>query len=378
MTRIIPATLLDNHELELKALVLLFTLLVAMVMSLLLIPVLIYSFEESPAVRDGGLQVVSICITIYIVSFILLNRFALINMAGNLTMASIYFSTVISIWSTGGIYSPIVFVLIIPAVYAFVITNMLSAYIWSTITILSYCAIWGVDELAIRYEAMASFESMQVIINSADFSMLNLIAPILASCGILLVVAIYERNSRRMKKMLAEERNMFAFKASHDPLTGLANRAEFDLRIRTSIKTAWHSSYPLALVYIDLDGFKPINDTVGHHAGDVVLQEVARRLLKVVRGTDVVARLGGDEFALILQGVGSNAEVEPLLKKVLSNIAEDITLEDGSTVNVRGSLGVAYYPDDAETEDKLCRYADMAMYLAKEEKNTWRYYRQVA
>ncbi len=375
--RIIPDSLLDNHETRLKAVVLLLTLIGNLTISALLIPVLIYSFADSPIVTERGIQLISGCITLYIVSMIILNRFAALNTAGNITLAGIYFGALISSWATGGIYSPLMYILLIPPVFAFVITNITSALSWSVLTVITFLAIWGIDELALIYQPMEKYESLQVIINSADVTALNIIIPLTSLIAILTMVAIYELNSMQMKKMLSQERNMFAFKASHDPLTGLGNRAEFDARIKMSIEQAWHSEYPLALVYIDLDGFKPINDTLGHHAGDIVLTTISDRLAKMVRGTDMVARLGGDEFAIILQGVGDNQKIEPVLKKLLTTISEDITLDDGQVVNVNGSFGVAYYPEDAETPDRLCRYADMAMYLAKEEKNTWRYYQQV-
>ena len=375
--RFIPDKLLHNHETRLKAVVLLLTLICNMTISALLIPVLTYFFAESPAVSEGGIQLISICMALYVISFIILNRLAALNTAGNITLAGIYFGALVSSWATGGIYSPLMYILLIPPVFAFVLTNITSALTWSALTIITFLAIWGVDELALIYESMEQYESLQVIINAADVTALNIIIPLTSLIAILLVVAIYELNSVQMKKMLSQERNMFAFKASHDPLTGLGNRAEFDARIKMSIEQAWHSEYPLALVYIDLDGFKPINDTLGHHAGDIVLTSISNRLAKMVRGTDMVARLGGDEFAIILQGVGDNAKIEPVLKKLLATISEDITLDDGQVVNVNGSFGVAYYPEDAKTPDRLCRYADMAMYLAKEEKNTWRFYQQV-
>jgi diguanylate cyclase (GGDEF)-like protein len=374
---IIPDKLLENHETRLKSIVLLLTLLSNMIVSAALIPVLIFSFDDSPIVKEAGITLICASMSVYVVSLIILNRFAALFAAGNLALAGIYAGAMVSSWATGGIYSPVMYMILIPPVFAFVITNLKSAAFWSVLAVLSFIGIWGIDELVYEYERIEQFGSMQVIINSADVTTLNIVIPVATLIAILIVVAVYEINSMQMKKMLSQERNMFAFKASHDPLTGLGNRAEFDTRLKMSIETAWHSSYPLALVYIDLDGFKPINDTLGHHAGDIVLTTVSDRLSKLVRGTDMVARLGGDEFAIILQGIGDNQKIEPILQKVLTSISREINLDDGQTVSVRGSLGVAYYPEDAETPDRLCRYADMAMYLAKEKKNTWRFYKDV-
>lgn len=375
--RVIPDELLDNHETHLKSVVLLFTLISILVFSILLIIALNYFFSNTPAIREGGMKLITICIAIYTLSLIILNRFAALHIAGNLTLAGIYFNAVISGWATGGIYSPLMYILFIPPVFAFIITNIKSSISWLVVTVITFISIWGVDELALRYEFFEPYESLQVMIAADDVTALTIIIPLTSLIAILTVVTIYELNSLQIKKLLSLEKNMFAFKASHDPLTGLDNRAEFDVQIKISSKQSWHSDSPLALVYIDLDGFKPVNDTLGHHAGDTVLIAISDRMKKNVRGTDVVARLGGDEFAIILQGVGDNQTIEPILKKLLTTISEDITLDDGKVVNVNGSLGVAYYPEDSEDPDRLCRYADMAMYLAKEEKNTWRYYQQV-
>ena len=375
--RFIPNQLLESAETRLKSVILVITLAGTMLISICLIPVLFYFFSDSPSVRDGGIMLLGLCMTIYIASLFILHRFCALNTAANLTLSGIFIGTVISSWATGGIYSPLMYTLLIPPVFAFVIANLSSAFIWSGMTIFTFLAIWGVDELAFRYPTMEQYESIQVIINAADVTALNIIMPLASLIGILLVVASYEISSREMKKQLMQERNMFAFKASHDPLTGLGNRAEFDHRLKLAVKEAWHSDFSLALIYIDLDGFKPINDTLGHHAGDVVLSTISERLSHIVRGTDMVARLGGDEFAIILQGMGDNQKMQPVLEKILKTISQDIQLDDGKIVNVNGSLGIAYYPEDARTTDRLCRYADMAMYLAKEEKNTWRFYQQL-
>lgn len=372
---IIPDNLVDNLETQLKSVILVITLFGITGLSIILVPVLLVFFPEVPAISEGGIILISFCMGFYLTSFFVLNRFGALNTAGNITLAGIYIGTLISSWATGGIYSPLMYTLFIPPVYAFIITNLASAWTWAAITLLTFVGVWAVDELALIYPAMEKYESLQVIINAADATTLTLIMPIASLLAILLVVTSYELSSNKMKKMLTQEKNMFAFKASHDPLTGLGNRAEFDNRLKVSIDAAGQSEQRLALAYIDLDGFKPINDNLGHHAGDIVLKTLSNRLSSAIRGTDMIARLGGDEFAIILHGVGENTAMKPLIEKILNTIAQDIEIDDGQIVNVSGSIGIAYYPVDATTPDRLCRYADMAMYRAKEEKNTWRVYK---
>jgi len=152
--------------------------------------------------------------------------------------------------------------------------------------------------------------------------------------------------------------------ANHDPLTDLPNRILFADRLNQAIAQSQRRAQALAVVYLDLDGFKEINDTHGHDVGDDLLIVVARRMKEVLRGGDTVARLGGDEFVGLLVDFDTKAQCEPVLQRLLQRVAEPIsigTLE----LQVSASLGVAFYPDDAVDADQLMRHADQAMYAAK-------------
>ena len=126
----------------------------------------------------------------------------------------------------------------------------------------------------------------------------------------------------------------------------------------------------VAVVYIDLDGFKPINDMLGHHMGDEALKAVAGRLSKILRLADTTARLGGDEFALILPGIRLPYDIETIMPKVLAAIKEPINV-NGVDMVVKASCGVAVFPVHTEDLSALCRYADMAMYRAKDVTDTY-------
>ena len=153
--------------------------------------------------------------------------------------------------------------------------------------------------------------------------------------------------------------------AHFDALTSLPNRAMFMDRLKQAIAQAHRKKQQLALLFIDLDRFKHINDTLGHEAGDEVLQEIARRLNACVREVDTAARLGGDEFTIILTEVHSSKDAALVAKKVIDALSQNIELE-GQKYSVGGSIGISLYPEDGEDADSLLGKADTAMYQAKE------------
>ena len=162
--------------------------------------------------------------------------------------------------------------------------------------------------------------------------------------------------------------------AHHDPLTDLPNRRLLTDRLEQAIALADRSGTAFAVCYLDLDGFKPINDRHGHETGDRFLIEVAAKLRGMLRAHDTVARLGGDEFALLLTQLQQPEESFALLQRVLSRISQPIVIDD-ITHSVTASLGVTLYPKDAADPDTLLRQADQAMYLAKEAgRNRYQFY----
>lgn len=153
-------------------------------------------------------------------------------------------------------------------------------------------------------------------------------------------------------------------RALHDPLTDLANRSLFFDRLRQAIHSARRDGTQLALVMLDVDEFKTINDTRGHAAGDAVLKEVASRLRLGLRATDSAARLGGDEFAWILPRVAHRRSVDTIVRKRLA-IAQEPVRVDGGEIAIGLSAGIAMFPEDGGDADRLLRAADAAMYGIK-------------
>ena len=152
--------------------------------------------------------------------------------------------------------------------------------------------------------------------------------------------------------------------ALQDPLTGLPNRLSFEQGLDHGLIQAKRHGWGLAVLFIDLDKFKSINDSYGHDLGDQVLLMVANRLQSSVRGEDLVSRWGGDEFVCLLFEVKQEADVTRLAEKMVNRIAEACEF-NGITLSIRASIGIAIYPADGETADILFKNADIAMYQAK-------------
>lgn len=148
--------------------------------------------------------------------------------------------------------------------------------------------------------------------------------------------------------------------ALHDVLTELPNRANFNKRLTASVA----AKKPFALLFIDIDGFKPVNDTFGHEVGDMVLVNIAQRLLEAVAGRDFIARLGGDEFVVILPEVSTREAVEHVGARILKNVGQEMNC-NGNVCHVGASIGAALFPANGASEEAILNAADNAMYQAK-------------
>ncbi|MEF7617094.1 EAL domain-containing protein [Aquincola sp. MAHUQ-54] len=152
--------------------------------------------------------------------------------------------------------------------------------------------------------------------------------------------------------------------AFRDALTGLPNRLLFDDRVAQAVERAGRDGSRLAVLFVDLDGFKPINDSFGHGYGDLVLKEVARRLADQARASDTVARVGGDEFVLLLEGVANEAAIAQIAQRIIDALSMPVTAQDRD-VNLSCSIGIAVHKSGSAPNDKLMANADAAMYAAK-------------
>ena len=158
-----------------------------------------------------------------------------------------------------------------------------------------------------------------------------------------------------------------AHMAQHDSLTGLPNRALFDDRLKQAIVQSNRNGARLALLYIDLDHFKPVNDTLGHAVGDVLLKAVAQRMHDSVRASDTVARIGGDEFVVLLPTVHDAVDALDVAEKIRHALNQSFEVMAGKVVEISSSTGVAIYPDHGQDEIELSKNADLAMYRSKQQ-----------
>jgi diguanylate cyclase (GGDEF)-like protein/PAS domain S-box-containing protein len=165
--------------------------------------------------------------------------------------------------------------------------------------------------------------------------------------------------------------------ANFDSLTGLPNRRLLPDRLAQALMRSKRNGHLLAICFLDLDGFKQVNDSLGHDAGDELLCLVALHLARLLRGEDTVVRLGGDEFVLLLGDLQSELAVTQLLDRLLQDIAQPFTLKNG-IARVSASIGVTVYPNDSSEQEQLLEHADQAMYQAKNSgKSRYHFYRSM-
>lgn len=198
--------------------------------------------------------------------------------------------------------------------------------------------------------------------DAQDTLKLNIVLAALVMVAVALVLHV--RLLKLMRLQYAAELKM-AHLATHDELTGLPNRRLMMEHLELALQRSKRNGSQMALLFLDLNGFKPINDQYGHEAGDKMLKMVALRLARMVRASDLVARLGGDEFVLLVADLADKEGVCGIIAKINAEIAHPVLLHDGIEVGVTASVGVALYPRDGEDIEALLSHADAAMYEAK-------------
>jgi diguanylate cyclase (GGDEF)-like protein len=241
-------------------------------------------------------------------------------------------------------------------------------------------ARWGNRMAVISIASIAAFALLETagwhFDNALDNAAAGISYLIISVINTILTAGIafaYVFLARKLERERDLEHKLVVRMARTDALTGLDNRLKFDSDLRARI-AAVGPRVPFSLCYLDLDGFKPINDRHGHDVGDEVLRAVSERLLGCMREGDSVARYGGDEFALLLNSVGNEEAMEFTARRLLRAIALPIRTRVG-TVSVQGSLGFAVFPLDGGGEDALKSAADKAMYAAKAQGGNWRSFR---
>ncbi len=228
-----------------------------------------------------------------------------------------------------------------------------------------YQALWR----TINSGEVWSSETVEKNKDGSLYTVMQTITPLTDAAGkITHFIAIHEDITDQKR---TQER--ITYMAQYDALTDLPNRALFYDRLRQALSLAKRSKVGLALMFLDLDRFKLVNDTLGHHIGDLLLKDVAQRLRRCVRESDIVARLGGDEFTVLLYDLREREDIGRIAEKIIKALSQPYEL-DGHDVRIGVSIGIARFAEDTEDEDKLMNLADKAMYTAKAEgRNTYRF-----
>ena len=190
----------------------------------------------------------------------------------------------------------------------------------------------------------------------------------------ILAITILILNSVLIEKNTSEER--LKYLAHHDPLTNLPNKLLFNLYLDKSIQNSIRNETLLAIIFVDLDRFKQVNDSFGHLVGDLLLQQVAERLKKSIRANDTISRISGDEFVILLENIENPVNVRVVLDKLISIFEKPFIIQENK-IYMRSSMGVSMFPRDGKDASELIRNADIAMYRAKESgRNTYQFFTQ--
>ena len=182
------------------------------------------------------------------------------------------------------------------------------------------------------------------------------------------VIVVANIEDLSQSQQIQKEKEALYYKANHDALTGIANRLMFQNHIENVTTEAKETNRAFALLYIDLDKFKVINDTLGHDYGDEVLKIVSKRMQNIIREDDLLSRLGGDEFAIILKNISNEKEIESIAKKLLDTIEETMHINQ-NTLSVSASIGISIFPQDGKIVFDIIKNADKAMYNAKNDRS---------
>ncbi|CAA0120612.1 putative signaling protein [BD1-7 clade bacterium] len=325
--------------------------------------ILINSFSE-----PGSIVTLTLCLSLssYLVRQLFsLRKVATYTKVAHRMIASILAATTVGIFITGGPFGSITSVfLTLPCLIAFLLTNRRIALRFAALTYAIYCAYVVAGYL--------NYQFPQTIPADIKYSM-EVALWVYYTSTLLILIMTYDGMTSRLSKQRQKEQDTLSYMATHDDLTALANRKHFDDQINQAIHRADRSNSHVALLLIDLNGFKPINDSFGHDAGDALLQHVSKQIRATVRIDDVAARIGGDEFAIIVQGDVDQEKIDRMLARLSENISHPCAYED-KQISVTGSIGVALYPHHANDAHSLRRAADEAMYSAKRNKQDWQNY----
>ena len=287
------------------------------------------------------------------------------NLAASINILLFIAFAVVQISSllNGGIAkSPAMDSVVLPVLMAFCLSGRRLGLIWAALTVVFHIGVAIVINLGVDVALVQRPQLAQEILGGWGVGFV----------ATLLIIYVFESINVRLQRERDREYAELEFLATHDALTGLASRRQFHDALTRALDRLRERTQParqsLAVIYVDLDGFKPVNDTLGHAVGDIVLRCVAKRIGRNVRDVDIVARLGGDEFGVLLQNVETLENAAHIAAKIRNDISRPIRgLEQ---FPVSGSIGIAMAPQHSDDSDTLVRMADQAMFRAKAQKDS--------
>jgi diguanylate cyclase (GGDEF)-like protein len=279
---------------------------------------------------------------------------------GNLFAASAYVIMLTAVAILGGFSeSPATILLMLVPVYVFLLAGRQLALAWSLLVVSTIVVLYLLEQRGMQFPQILPPTLLPLA------SLVMWLAVLTVIMGSLLVSS---HISGHHEHLLQHERNQLNYMAHHDALTELPNRSYFLGRLTRSVARARRRDENSALLYIDLDGFKLINDEHGHGIGDIVLRVLAARMREVTRENDTVARMGGDEFAVILEDVQDREFAASVAQKLLQQLSEPVSIGVHDFA-VTGSVGIVMFPEQGSDAYRLCEQADQAMYRAKAKRN---------
>jgi diguanylate cyclase (GGDEF)-like protein/PAS domain S-box-containing protein len=286
-------------------------------------------------------------------------RLAMIVESSNVAIFSVSLDDVITSWNRGA-----------ENIFGYSDREIIGSHIFTIIPGERYNERSHIIQTILRGEQIQHFETTLIIKDGSQIYGSITISPILDAYGNIIGYSIIASDVTERRKM--EE--IIKHQAYHDTLTDLPNRQLFMDLLSLGLAQARRHGKKLALLFLDLNGFKQVNDTLGHSCGDRLLQEVAKRLKACIRESDNVARLCGDEFTVLLPDLAQTDDVGIVLRKILGVFETPFMLDDVA-VNTTASIGICMFPDDGECSDELMKHADIAMYAAKGSgRNSYKFY----
>lgn len=287
------------------------------------------------------------------------------KIAAHLMIFSMVSLVLLGILISGGpSQSPFIKVVLFLPVIIFYLLGLKNGMTWTIFIVIALSALFFLEAQAYIFKNTIP-ESIRLEISGLIY--------MIGFISISSMILIYENTFIGLQAQQQKSQAQTRYLATHDKLTGIANRTFFYSELEASFEKIQGNKTPkqLALLYMDLVGFKEVNDTHGHHVGDVVLQRIAKNLEAGVRGTDLVARHGGDEFVILLRMVKDSESIEFIANKIAEIVSQKIETS-GLSIQVFPSMGIAFYPEHANDLVALEKLADKAMYHAKSEKRDWK------